>query len=115
MTRSAIVVAALLVAIATAARADDSYTYMCKVGRKIYPVTVDQDKGTLTWRGETYTDLKIGEGCRVEFIATRNGVTATLCTSTKGVAGLKIGDGGELDCQMPNNPSPQAYREWLRK
>jgi hypothetical protein len=87
---------------------------MCKVGRQVYPVTVDEETYTLTWRGQTYTDLKHTANCKAEFVATRNGVTATLCTSTKGVAGLTIGDTKELDCQMPGNPSPQAYREWLK-
>jgi hypothetical protein len=107
MTPKAIFATALLAAITTAAQAE-TYTYMCKVGHHLYPVAVDEDKGTLTWRGQTYTDLKVGENCRVEFIATRDGVTATLCTATKGGAGLTIGDRSELDCQMSNNPSPRA-------
>lgn len=77
----------------------DSYTYQCRVGHKWYPVTVNEDKGTLTWRGMVFHDLKQIEGCRQSYQATRDGVTATLCTATQGVADLTVGK-EHFECQM---------------
>ena len=60
-----------------------TYTYMCKVGSKSYPVTVttpsndDLEGGTVTWRGRVFQDVKLGEGCRYNFLATaKDGTTA---------------------------------------
>jgi hypothetical protein len=39
-----------------AANATD--TYLCRVDHKTYPVTIDEGKGTLTWRGTTFQNLK---------------------------------------------------------
>lgn len=105
---------ALIITVLAPAHAE-TLTYLCKVGHTPYPVTVDEDKGTLTWRGETYTDLKDGEGCKAAFVATHDGVTATLCAATQGVADLVVGHDRKLDCQMPDHPSPQAFRAWLRR
>jgi hypothetical protein len=75
----------LIVAIAImwscAAHAAD-YTYLCRVNHKSYPVMLDEDKGTLTWRGTTFLDLKqVESDCKAEFTATANGVTADLCAA----------------------------------
>ena len=56
-------------------------------------------RGTITWRGTTFQNVKLGDGCRYNFVATRDGVTAELCTATKGVADLKIGK-DTFECQM---------------
>lgn len=88
-------------AVTTAARPAD-YTYLCRVrrDRKSYPVVVNLDEGTMTWRGTTFRNLRNGDGCRVNFLATSDsGVTAELCTATKGVADLKIGN-ARFDCQL---------------
>ena len=114
MSRKFIAAAVIALSAVSAAHAE-TYVYMCKVGHTPYPVTVDEEKATLTWRDETYTDLTEGDGCRYSFVATHNGVTATLCTSTQGVADFVIGHDHALDCQMPDNPSPQVYRQWLRR
>lgn len=99
---------ALAATLATPAMAG-TYTYMCRVNHKSYPVTLrlpleEQDdfteKGTITWRGTTFTNVKQGEGCKAEYTATNNGVTIDLCTATQGVADLKIGH-ATFDCQMP--------------
>jgi hypothetical protein len=91
----------------------ETYTYMCKIGHgRVSPVTVNEDNA-LTWRGEVYKNLTVFPDCRAAWTATRNGVTAKLCTATQGVATLTIGK-DDFDCQMPDNPSRQVYREWLR-
>jgi len=84
-----------------------TYTYMCKVGSKSYPVTVttpsndDLEGGTITWRGRVFQDVKLGEGCRYNFLATaKDGTTAELCTATKGVADLTIRPRGYV--QLPD-------------
>jgi hypothetical protein len=98
---------AALAIFATAAHAGE-YTYMCKVGRKTYPVTVttpnetkgDLEGGVITWRGTTFENVKLGDDCRYNFTATgKDGTSVELCTSTKGVADLKIGK-DDFDCQM---------------
>lgn len=94
---------------ATAARAE-SYTYMCKVGGRAYPVTANVTKGTLTWRGATFTGLKEYPCARAGFKATKGGATATLCTATQGYADLSIGK-DTFACQQPGRPSPAAYRD----
>jgi hypothetical protein len=102
----AIVTAAVLTVITTAAHAA-TYTYMCRVGQKSYPVQVttpneangSMSGGTITWRGTACQNVELGDGCRYNFVATRDGVTAELCTATKGVASLKIGK-DTFDCQM---------------
>lgn len=93
--------AVALVSAITSPALADSYTYMCRVPRdhNSYPVTVDEDNGTLTWRGAVFRNLKQVEGCRVKYQATSDGVTAELCTATQGVADLTIGK-ASFDCQM---------------
>ena len=95
-----IVSAALMAAIATSVYAE-SYTYMCRVpsDHKSYPARLDIDNATLTWRGRTFRNLQEVEGCRVKYQATSDGATAELCTATKGVADLKLGD-ASFDCQL---------------
>ena len=102
----AIATAAVLAAITTAAHAN-TYTYMCRMGHKSYPVKVttpneangSMSGGVITWRGTVFQKVKLGEGCRYNFVATRDGVTAELCTATQGVADLKIGK-ATFECQM---------------
>jgi hypothetical protein len=89
----------------------ETYTYMCKVGQGVSPVTFNEDKNTLTWRGETY-ELTGRHACRDAWTAKRNGVDVKFCTQTQGGAELTIGS-DELDCHMPNNPSRQSYQKWL--
>jgi hypothetical protein len=80
-------------------------TYMCQVGHKFYPVTLttpneDSLRGaTITWRGVTFRNVKFGEGCKTNFVATRDGVTVELCTATQGAADLTIG-GDTFECQL---------------
>ena len=89
----------------------DADTYLCHVGHKSYPVTLRyewkdndsgevKDGGTMTWRGTTFQNLKLGEGCKLELLWTANGVTADLCMKTKGVADLTVGN-QTFHCQMP--------------
>jgi hypothetical protein len=79
----------------------ETYTYMCRVpsDHKSYPLKLDIDNATLTWRDKTFRNLKQVEGCRYKYQATRAGMTAELCTATKGVADLKLGN-ASFDCQM---------------
>jgi hypothetical protein len=79
----------------------ESYSYMSRFPRdhKTYPVKVDIEKATLTWRGMTFRDLRVVEGGRYSWQATREGATVELRTATKGVADLKIGQ-TSFDCQM---------------
>jgi hypothetical protein len=60
----------------------------------------DPEACTITWRGKTYSNVKVGEGCRYDFRTTTNGVTVDLCTATQGAADLTIGN-SKFDCQMP--------------
>jgi hypothetical protein len=101
-----IATAVVLVAIATAGHAN-TYTYMCRVGHKSYPVQVTTSNeangsmsgGTITWRGTVFQNVKLGDGCRYNFVGTCDGVTAELCTATKGVADLRIGE-ASFECQL---------------
>jgi hypothetical protein len=95
--------------LATGAAHAKTYTYMCQVGPKSYPVTVTSPNeahgvlggGTIMWRGMTYPNVKANfADCKVQFTATRNGVTIELCTATQGSASLTL-EGGTFDCQMP--------------
>src|SRR5262245_17054605 len=87
----------------TGPAAAGTYTYMCRVGHKLDPVTVttpnegnssslDEKKrgtlsgGTITWRGKTYRDVKETGDCKANFVASRDGITIELCTATQGVA-----------------------------
>jgi hypothetical protein len=115
--RTAAIVGSILIA-ATPAMADQ-FTHLCRVAHKSYPVILRYDcndsgdalqkDGTITWRGTTYGDMKLGEGCRYEFLATNNGVTVDLCTMTHGVADLTIGGDptkakAHFECLMPGVP-----------
>jgi hypothetical protein len=94
-----------------------TYTYMCQVNDKSYPVTlttpyekdsssVDATRrgslsgGTITWRGVTFRNVKWEDDCHAKFTATRDGVTIELCTATQGVADLTVGK-DTFECQMP--------------
>jgi hypothetical protein len=78
---------------------------MCKVGSRVYPVTLNGKKATLTWRGTTFRDLKEAQAgidavcAKYGWTATNKGVTATLCVATQGVGDLTIGKDG-FDCQI---------------
>jgi hypothetical protein len=96
----------------TAAHAN-TYTYMCKVGQKSYPVTVTTPYeesggpqglggGVLTWRGKTYPNVKEGEGCKANFTVSRDGTNIELCAATHGYADLTV-NGAEYACQMPES------------
>jgi hypothetical protein len=76
-----LLIAIALVSMLVTAQAE-TYTYMCKDGSKTYPVKVttpnerrtaddDMEGGTITWRGTVYQDVKLGEGCRYNFVAVR--------------------------------------------
>jgi hypothetical protein len=82
---------------------------MCKVGRHVYPVTANEEKKTLTWRGTTFHDLKEADCAKGGWTA--NSGAITLCGATQGGGNLTIGK-DDFDCQMPHTP---AYREWLRR
>src|SRR5262249_22794271 len=97
-----------------------THTYTCRVGDKLYPVTVttpnerDCDRpytvcnfsgGTITWRGVTFRNVSgTSEDCKTRFTATRNGVHVELCTATQGYARLTLSgmvDEDTFECQMP--------------
>jgi hypothetical protein len=107
-----LLLATALVVVATGASAE-SYTYMCKVGSKSYPVTVTTPSldqlwgGTLTWRGKTYRNVTATqENCKVEFQVDNRDATLILCTATRGYADLTVIDnrradlGGGYECRM---------------
>jgi len=87
-------IALVLALLATAAHAQ-TFTFMCEVGSRTYPVTGNLKKATLTWRGTTFRDLKkaqIPDVCaKYGYVATNKGVTATLCGATQGAGSLEIG------------------------
>jgi hypothetical protein len=117
---------ATTVALAGPAAAGTS-TYMCRVGHKLYPVTVttpnegdssslDVKKrgtlsgGTITWRGKTFPNVKETGDCKANFVATRDGVTVELCTATQGVADLTVGK-DTFECQMPGRGRPMPPKK----
>jgi hypothetical protein len=106
--RITIIVGMAALFLTTAAHAK-TYTYMCREGLKSHPVTVTTPNeahgvlggGTITWKGLTYPNVKANlADCKVQFTATRNGITIELCTATQGAASLTL-EGGTLPCQMP--------------
>jgi len=99
-------IAALAVLATIATAHAESYTYMCKDGRKTSPVTVTtpnedtQEGGTITWRGDTFANVEFGDGCRYKFVTTtKDGEPVELCTATQGYADLTIGR-KRFVCQM---------------
>jgi hypothetical protein len=108
MTKTLLIAIALVSMLVTAQA--ETYTYMCKDGSKTYPVKVttpnerrtaddDMEGGTITWRGTVYQDVKLGEGCRYNFVATKDGETIEVCTATKGYADVTLGR-ARFYCQM---------------
>ena len=109
--------AAIMAATAMPAQAE-TYVYQCCHGG-IYPdgpvnarrchgagivgtVKVDEQSGTLTWQGTTFTNLKVTTEetlAKYSWRATRDGLTADLSVATKGVADLTIGK-AEFSCQQ---------------
>jgi hypothetical protein len=92
----------LLIALAlgiTQAEAAPDYTYMCKdKGRKL-PVTIDETKNTLTWKGVTYS-IKVREDCgRYGWHAEKDGVGFDFCTATQGAADFEL-NGVNYYCDM---------------
>jgi hypothetical protein len=102
---TAYIAASILLATTPAMAGTATYTYLCQVGHKSYPVTIRDSypaPGTITWHRTTYRNLKAVEsGCKEEFQATSdNGVTIDLCAATQGIADLRISKSDFL-CQMP--------------
>jgi len=99
-----------------------TYTYMCRMGHKLYPVTLttpnegdcsspysvcDLSGGTITWRGVTFRNVSgTQEDCKAKFTATRDGVTIELCTATQGSANLTVGK-DTFECEMPESRGPR--------
>jgi hypothetical protein len=105
--KAIITTAAVLEAITMSAHAYTD-TYMCRVpsDHRAYPVTLHSvakfaadGKGTLTWRGTAFRNLRMVEGCAERYQATRNGVTADICMSNRDGAALTIG-GASFDCEL---------------
>jgi hypothetical protein len=97
--KMSMIAVALMATIATPAHAE-SYTYMCRVPNehKSYPLKIDVDKATLTWRGTTFRNLQHVDGCKYSWQATTSdGVMAEVCTATQGYADLTIGK-ASFDC-----------------
>src|SRR5262245_38967271 len=100
----------LLAAVALAALSGtanaETYTYMCQVGSKSYPITVFTPKGalergTIMWRGKVLRNVEVGDGCKAQFLAqSDDGDALELCTATQGYANLTIGV-ASYDCEMP--------------
>jgi hypothetical protein len=112
--KTIIATAAIVAVIAMPAHAGNEgvHGFICAALGRSGILTVDENKGTLTWqwraaapyesrgsRTETFRDLKTVEGCKVKYQATHDAVTAVLCTYTHGVANLKIGE-ASFDCIM---------------
>jgi hypothetical protein len=110
MTRTlkTLAIAAALAAtvLATSAQAK-TYTYMCRVDSKSYPVTVTTPNeakgslsgGTITWRNRVFHNVEETGDCKAKFVATSNRVTIELCAATQGVADLKVGE-DTFECEM---------------
>jgi hypothetical protein len=104
--RKLLIAAVALAALAGSANAE-TYTYMCRVGSKSYPITVFSPKGgalegsTIMWRGKVFRDVEVGDGCKAQFFAqSDNGDALELCAATQGYASLTIGV-ASYDCEMP--------------
>jgi hypothetical protein len=114
MMKKMLIAAVAVLSIASTAHAK-TYTYVCRVDYKLYPVTLTTPYeredgsglggGTITWRGVTFRDVKWEDDCHAKFTATRDGVTVELCTATQGVADLTV-DGDTFECQMPGRGWP---------
>jgi hypothetical protein len=105
--KTIITTAAVLTAITMSAHAYTD-TYMCRVpnDHRVYPVTLHSatkfaadGKGTLTWRGTTFRNLRMVEGCAERYQATHSGVTADICMSNRSGAGLTIGK-ASFECEL---------------
>ncbi|MBV9532764.1 MAG: hypothetical protein JO283_17305 [Bradyrhizobium sp.] len=105
--KTIITTAAVVAEITTSAHAYTD-TYMCRVpgDQRGYPVTLDSaakfaadGKGTLRWRGTTFRNLRMVEGCAERYQATHNGVTADICMSNQGGAALTIGE-ASFECKL---------------
>jgi hypothetical protein len=110
-----VAIAAIVAATATPAQAA-TYVYQCCHGG-VYPdgpvyarrchgagivgtVKVDEERGTLTWQGTTFTNLKVTTEeplAKYSWRATRAGLNLSI--ATKGVADLTIGK-AEFSCQQ---------------
>jgi hypothetical protein len=91
--------AAIIGTLMGSAQADD-YDYLCLDHHKLYPVVLDCNEDnsicTIKWRGKTYADVKLAEGCKAEW----SGPGVDLCAQTKGFARLTIGK-TTFHCRMP--------------
>jgi|ERR1700678_143886 hypothetical protein len=79
----------------------DTYTYLCKVDGKTYPLRVDEDKNVLEWRGKSYS-LAVKPDCgRYGWRAEGNGTSFDFCTATQGYAAIEDKDGNnQVECNL---------------
>jgi hypothetical protein len=109
--KMSMIAVALMATIATPAHAESyTYNYMCRVPNehKSYPLKIDDNEATLTWRGTTFRNLQgsFVDTCKYSWQATTSdGVMAKVCTATQGYADLTIGK-ASFDCD-DGRPRPK--------
>src|SRR5262249_20837186 len=97
--KKTLLAAAAIAAFATSARAEIT-TYACRVEAErdhVFALKIDHTKRTMTWRGETFRNLRefaddgSGEECaKYCYVATNRGHRAFVSTATQGVANLEL-------------------------
>ncbi|WP_439401419.1 hypothetical protein ACNJYA_32885 [Bradyrhizobium sp. DASA03068] len=75
-----------------------TFNYVCKDRGKTYPLTVDDAKNTLTWKGTVYNIDETDCG-KAGWHAEKDGVGFDFCTATKGVADFEL-SGQTVMCDM---------------
>ena len=76
-----------------------AFHHQVQLGLGSLPVTIDETKDTLTWKGVTYS-IKVIDDCgRYGWHAEKDGVGFDFCTATQGVAGFDL-NGVSYDCDM---------------
>lgn len=95
---------ALALLFATHAAAKEQQTipdmFICKIGaHRTSLAVVDFTERTITWRGQTYSDLTRDPArCFLNYRGTRDGVEVDICVSNRGNASMHVGK-AQFDCE----------------
>jgi hypothetical protein len=76
-----------------------TYSYVCKDHGKKYPLTLDDVRNTLSWKGEVYTIKQVEDCGRYGWHAQKDGAGFDFCTATQGYADFEL-NGSKIVCDM---------------
>jgi hypothetical protein len=77
----------------------DIYNYVCRDHGRSFPLKVDDEQNTITWKGSIYK-IKVQEDCgKLGWHAEKDGASFDFCTATKGYASLEQ-NGTEIECNL---------------